>query len=208
MKQALMKIIQRLQKKNKLLDLCVVGLGNPGDKYNRTRHNAGYDFLDRILDIKSLSLENSKKIDAQYAEIIIGNLSIGFVKPNEFINLSGKTMSLLKKYKVKSTEDILVLHDDMDLEPGEVKLKIGGGHAGHNGLRDILNSVGDNFVRLRFGIGHPSDKKQTNAWVTKKPTPAEKRGLSVAFEKCESCLDDLLMKKWLIVMNKLHSNEH
>ena len=136
------------------------------------------------------------------------SLSIGFVKPNEFINLSGKTVSLLKKFKVKSTEDILVLHDDMDLEPGEVKLKIGGGHAGHNGLRDIHNNVGDNFVRLRFGIGHPSDKKQTNTWVTKKPTPAEKRGLSFAFEKCESCLDDLLMKKWLIVMNKLHSNEH
>jgi PTH1 family peptidyl-tRNA hydrolase len=92
-----MRIIQRLQKKNKLLDLCVVGLGNPGNKYDRTRHNAGYDFLDRILDIKSLSLENSKKIDAQYAEISIGGLSIGFVKPNEFINLSGKTMSLLKK---------------------------------------------------------------------------------------------------------------
>ena len=93
----------------------------------------------------------------------------------------------------------------MDLKPGEVKLKIGGGHGGHRGLKDIINKVGDDFVRLRLGIGHPPVKEETNAWVIKKPNPSEKEGLNNAFTKANESLDQLLNKEWLIAMNDLHT---
>ena len=99
-------------------------------------------------------------------------------------------------------------HDDMDLEPGDVKLKLSGGHAGHNGLRDILKVIGNDFVRLRFGIGHPPNKDQTDSWVIKKPNPQEKKEMANAFERAISNIDKIMLKDWMIIMNDLHSNEH
>ena len=207
MKNLLKKITQIILRKNpsNLLDLCIVGLGNPGDKHKKTRHNAGYDFVDLLAKNLNVELKDTSKIDALYGEISFGESTIALVKPNEFINNSGKTLNLLKKYKVKSLKDVLVIHDDMDLEPGEVKLKDGGGHGGHNGLKDIINQVGGDFMRLRFGIGHPALKNDTNAWVIKKPNPQEKKGLDEAFDKALKSLDQLLLKDWLIAMNDLHS---
>lgn len=207
MKNLLKKITQIILRKNpgNLLDLCIVGLGNPGDKHKKTRHNAGYDFVELLANNLNVELKDTKKLDALYGELIIGDSKIALVKPNEYINNSGKTLNLLKKYKVKSLKDVLVVHDDMDLEPGEVKLKDGGGHSGHNGLKDIINRVGSDFMRLRFGIGHPPIKNDTNAWVIKKPNPQEKKGLDEAFKKTLSSLDQLLDKDWLIAMNDLHS---
>ncbi len=207
MKNLLKKITQIVLRKNpsNLLDLCIVGLGNPGDKHKKTRHNAGYDFVDLLAKNLNVELKDTSKIDALYGEISFGESTIALVKPNEFINNSGKTLNLLKKYKVKSLKDVLVIHDDMDLEPGEVKLKDGGGHGGHNGLKDIINQVGGDFMRLRFGIGHPALKNDTNAWVIKKPNPQEKKGLDEAFDKALKSLDQLLLKDWLIAMNDLHS---
>ena len=207
MKNLLKKITQIVLRKNpsNLLDLCIVGLGNPGDKHKKTRHNAGYDFVDLLAKNLNVELKDTSKIDALYGEISFGESTIALVKPNEFINNSGKTLNLLKKYKVKSLKDVLVVHDDMDLEPGEVKLKDGGGHGGHNGLKDIISRVGSDFMRLRFGIGHPALKNDTNAWVIKKPNPQEKKGLDEAFDKALRSLDQLLLKDWLIAMNDLHS---
>ena len=207
MKNLLKKITQIVLRKNpsNLLDLCIVGLGNPGDKHKKTRHNAGYDFVDLLAKNLNVELKDTSKIDALYGEISFGESTIALVKPNEFINNSGKTLNLLKKYKVKSLKDVLVVHDDMDLEPGEVKLKDGGGHGGHNGLKDIINRVGSDFMRLRFGIGHPALKNDTNAWVIKKPNPQGKKGLDEAFDKALRSLDQLLLKDWLIAMNDLHS---
>ena len=207
MKNLLKKITQTILRKNpsNLLDLCIVGLGNPGDKHKKTRHNAGYDFIELLANDLNVELKDTKKLDALYGELLIGDRTIALVKPNEYINNSGKTLNLLKKYKVKSLKDVLVVHDDMDLEPGEVKLKDGGGHSGHNGLKDIINRVGSDFMRLRFGIGHPPIKNDTNAWVIKKPNPQEKKGLDEAFKKTLNSLDQLLDKDWLIVMNDLHT---
>ena len=207
MKNLLKTIAQKILGKNQnnLLDLCVIGLGNPGDKYYRTRHNAGYDYLDSICNHLRVELKKSNKIEGLLGEISYKGLQIGFVKPNEFINNSGRTLSLIKKYKVKKLNNILVIHDDMDLEPGEVKLKIGGGHGGHRGLKNIIDRVGDDFVRLRIGIGHPPVKEETNAWVIKKPTPSEKEGLNYAFTKANESLDQMLNKEWVIAMNDLHT---
>ena len=148
MKNLLKIIAQKILGKNQsnLLDLCIVGLGNPGDKYNHSRHNAGYDYLDLICNQLSVELKKSNKIEGLLGETTYKDLQIGFVKPDEFINNSGRTLSLIKKYKVKELNDVLVIHDDMDLEPGEVKLKIGGGHSGHRGIKDIIYKVGEDFV--------------------------------------------------------------
>ena len=115
MKNLLKKITQIVLRKNpsNLLDLCIVGLGNPGDKHKKTRHNAGYDFVDLLAKNLNVELKDTSKIDALYGEISFGESTIALVKPNEFINNSGKTLNLLKKYKVKSLKDVLVVHDDM-----------------------------------------------------------------------------------------------
>jgi PTH1 family peptidyl-tRNA hydrolase len=96
----------------------------------------------------------------------------------------------------------------MDLEPGDVKLKLSGGHAGHNGLRDILKVIDNDFVRLRFGIGHPPNKEQTDSWVIKKPNPEEKEKMANAFDKAKNNISKILLKDWMLIMNNLHSNEH
>ena len=182
--------------------------GNPGEKYNKTRHNAGCDFIDLIASELQAEFKLSKKFDAEIADISYKEHQISLIKPKEFINRSGKTLKLLRKFQVDSNDKLLVLHDDMDLEPGEVKLKIGGGHAGHNGLRDISQQIGSDYVRLRFGIGHPPSNADTNAWVIKKPNPEEKMRLKQSFEKALDSLDPLLQKKWMIAMNALHTDEH
>jgi PTH1 family peptidyl-tRNA hydrolase len=176
MRKLLKKILQIILKDNpnNLLDLCIIGLGNPGDKHFKTRHNAGYDYLEKLCNDLGVVLAPNKKLDGHYGEAVINDLKIGFLKPNEYINNSGKSVLLVKKYHVKNLTDILVIHDDMDLEPGEVKLKEGGGHGGHNGLKDIIAKAGKDFVRLRFGIGHPPTKQETNAWVIKKTKPTRK----------------------------------
>ena len=210
MENLLKKIAQIVlrKKRNKLQDLCIIGLGNPGEKYSKTRHNAGCDFIDLIASELQAEFKPSKKFDAEIADISYREHQISLVKPKEFINRSGKTLKLLRKFQVDSNDKLLVLHDDMDLEPGEVKLKIGGGHAGHNGLRDISQQIGNDYVRLRFGIGHPPSNTDTNAWVIKKPNPEEKMKLKQSFEKALNSLDQLLQKKWMVAMNALHTNEH
>jgi len=188
-----------------LADLCIVGLGNPGDKHSKTRHNLGYDFVELIAQRFNAQFLKSKKLDASVAEFNFGGKSILLVKPNAFINLSGKTLGQIKKYKVSSLDKVLVVHDDMDLQPSEVKLKVGGSDGGHNGLKDIIKTVGKDFIRLRFGIGHPAVKADTNAWVIKKPTPKEKKLIADSFDKAILALDNILSLDWLIAMNKLHS---
>ena len=159
MKNLLKIIAQKILGKNQsnLLDLCIVGLGNPGDKYNHSRHNAGYDYLDLICNQLSVELKKSNKIEGLLGETTYKDLKIGFVKPNEFINNSGRTLSLIKKYKVKELNDVLVIHDDMDLEPGEVKLKIG-----NDELKGKGEGVGpvnalDNALRNNFQSSGYSD---------------------------------------------------
>jgi PTH1 family peptidyl-tRNA hydrolase len=210
MKKLLKEISQIILRRNqnKLLHLCIVGLGNPGDKYLKTRHNVGHDFLDLIAKEFNEEFNYIKKIDADYVEIDYADQKIALIKPREFINRSGKTLQLVRKYKVKNTRDILVVHDDMDLEPGDVKLKLSGGHAGHNGLRDILKVIDNDFVRLRFGIGHPPNKEQTDSWVIKKPNPEEKEKMANAFDKAKNNISKILLKDWMLIMNNLHSNEH
>tara|TARA_B100001996_G_scaffold354747_1_gene316892 strand:- start:3 stop:575 length:573 start_codon:yes stop_codon:yes gene_type:complete len=151
-----------------------VGLGNPGDKYQNTRHNVGFWWVDFITENHRLSVKNNSKFYGSYAKYSKDS-DYFFLKPNTFMNDSGKSVSALSNfYKIKP-EEILIIHDELDLPTGNIKLKLGGGHGGHNGIKSISNLLKtNNFWRLRLGIGHPGEKNLVNNYVLNKPTKSEK----------------------------------
>jgi PTH1 family peptidyl-tRNA hydrolase len=149
--------------------ICIIaGLGNPGDKYQRTLHNAGFWFVDALAHKYSGSFRYDKKFDADCCKVEIQGEEIWLLKPQSFMNLSGGPIRGVLDYYRLNVGDLLVAHDEIDLPPGTTRLKTGGGHGGHNGLRDIIQHCGPEFVRLRFGIGHPGDKSQVTDYVLKR----------------------------------------
>ena len=134
----------------------IVALGNPGPDYAKTRHNVGWMFLDSLSELNSAIWKN--KFKGEYSEINFKSEKVYFLKPQTFMNLSGASVqSAMAFYKLKS-EQVIVIHDDLDLVPGQIKVKLGGGAGGHNGLKSIDQSIGNNYWRLRLGIGHPGDR--------------------------------------------------
>ena len=151
-----------------------VGLGNPGNSYQNTRHNSGFWWVDFIAENHRLSLKNSSKFYGTYAKHS-DDSEYFFLKPHTFMNDSGKSVAALSNfYKIKP-EEILIIHDELDLSPGNTKLKLGGGHGGHNGIKSISSLLQtNNFWRLRLGIGHPGEKSLVNSYVLNKPSKIEK----------------------------------
>ena len=151
--------------------LLCVGLGNPGQQYLMTRHNIGFMAIDAIgcsYDFPSFK----KKFQGEYSEHKINDTAVGLLKPQTFMNLSGASVqSAMAFYKLKS-EQVIVIHDDLDLVPGQIKVKLGGGAGGHNGLKSIDQSIGNNYWRLRLGIGHPGDRHLVTPHVLSAPSPA------------------------------------
>jgi PTH1 family peptidyl-tRNA hydrolase len=149
----------------------MVGLGNPGPAYEQTRHNAGFWFVDAL----ALQLKASWAFDKNYQALVartsVGDRSLCLLKPQAFMNLSGRSVAALARFYKIAPADILVAHDELDVVPGEAKLKFGGSHAGHNGLRDIHAQLGTgDYWRLRLGVGHPGDRAEVVDWVLKKPS--------------------------------------
>ncbi|AOP34170.1 peptidyl-tRNA hydrolase [Leptospira tipperaryensis] len=155
------------------LKLLLVGIGNPGQKYANHRHNIGFVILDSFLNSSSGSYqENSKYSLARTDE---DGITLFYLKPLEFMNLSGKAVAEIAKKNGIPPENILVIHDEIDFEFGKLKLKGGGGHAGHNGLRDIVEKLGSNaFFRLRFGVGKPSESSEVPNYVLSNFKPEER----------------------------------
>ncbi|MBY4596162.1 aminoacyl-tRNA hydrolase [Ottowia caeni] len=150
-----------------------VGLGNPGPDYEDTRHNAGFWWIDAVARSLGTNLQADRGYHGKVARINLQGRSIWLLEPQTFMNLSGKSVAALARFYKIAPEEILVAHDELDLPPGQTKLKKGGGHAGHNGLRDIHAQLGSSdYWRLRIGIGHPGDKSQVVGWVLRKP-PAD-----------------------------------
>jgi len=150
-----------------------VGLGNPGEQYVETRHNVGFWWIDFIGQNHKLSLKNSKKYFGEFSKHNEDG-EVFFLKPSTFMNDSGKSVQALAKFYKIEPEEILVIHDELDIQPGTAKLKLGGGHGGHNGLKSIQTSLGsNNFWRLRIGIGHPGDKSKVIGYVLNKPSKIE-----------------------------------
>ena len=182
--------------------MLIVGLGNPGDKYSHTRHNAGFWLLDELAKTHRVSLKLENKFSALYAKANIDGVECHLLMPMTFMNKSGISIQSCANFFKITPERILVAHDELDLPAGEVKLKFAGGHGGHNGLRDTLAHLGTaDFYRLRIGIGHPGHKDLVLNYVLGPPGSDEKIKIDVAIERGLKVMP-------LIVANDLHKAMH
>ncbi|MCL1623222.1 aminoacyl-tRNA hydrolase [Moraxella sp. Tifton1] len=148
----------------------IVGLGNPGNEYKDTRHNAGFWFIDKVADRFGICLNHDKKFRGDVGRGKIFGQDIRLLKPDTFMNLSGMAVAPLAKFYNIQADEILIAHDELDIGAGSMRLKTGGGHGGHNGLKDITPHIGANFHRLRIGIGHPGHASKVSGWVLSKPS--------------------------------------
>ncbi len=185
----------------------IVGLGNPGDKYKDTRHNAGEWLVERLAQRFNFSLKEESKFFGKTARAVINGQEIRFLVPITFMNLSGKAVGALATFYRIQPEQILIAHDELDLPPGTVKIKLGGGHGGHNGLRDSIAQLSNNknFYRLRVGIGHPGDKNLVSAYVLSKPSPTDLTLIDKALEEATDCVEVLLKDGINKATNRLNS---
>ena len=170
-----------------------VGLGNPGPEYEATRHNAGFWWIDALSRELKAPLALDKNYHGQVARLSINGQTVWLLKPLTFMNLSGKSVAALARFFKIAPEEILVAHDELDITPGQVKLKFGGSHAGHNGLRDIHAQVASpDYWRLRLGVGHPGVKAEVINWVLKKPSQEHRAAIEECIDRCLKAVPDLL----------------
>ena len=154
----------------------IVGLGNPGSEYAQTRHNAGFWFVERLAEQYGIQLKADPKYKGISGRGNIEGQDVRLLLPTTFMNLSGQSVVPFAKFYQIAPEAILIAHDELDMNPGVIRLKTGGGHGGHNGLRDIVPHIGPNFHRLRLGIGHPGSKGRVSGHVLGK-APSSEQGL-------------------------------
>lgn len=185
---------------------AIIGLGNPGKEYEQTRHNAGALFVEHVAQRLGQSLRPEKKFHGHYCKITVANQDIHLLNPTTFMNRSGlATQALASFYKI-APEDILVAHDELDLPCGKVKVKLAGGHGGHNGLRDIIKALGgNNFHRLRLGIDHPGSKDQVVGYVLGKIDKSQMTLLDASFDESERCLDLMATGDMAKAMNRINA---
>lgn len=185
----------------------IVGLANPGSEYAQTRHNAGAWYVDLLADRFNQPLKNEAKFFGYTGRLNIAGQDVRLLVPTTFMNLSGKAVQTMATFYQIKPEEILVAHDELDLSPGIAKLKLGGGHGGHNGLKDIISKLGNNanFYRLRIGIGHPGDKSKVVGFVLNKPSQAEQQLIDQAIDESVRCTELLVKDGINVAMNRLHS---
>lgn len=168
----------------------IAGLGNPGPEYAATRHNAGFWFVDEVADKLKVPLAPERGYFGMAARANVGGRPLWLLEPTTFMNLSGKSVAALARFFKIAPQEILVAHDELDLQPGQVKLKLGGSHAGHNGLKDIHAQLGsDDYWRLRIGIGHPGVKAEVIDYVLKKASPGHRVEIEKAIAQALTGLD-------------------
>ncbi|MQL47467.1 aminoacyl-tRNA hydrolase [Photorhabdus khanii] len=185
----------------------IVGLANPGAEYAQTRHNAGAWYVDLLARSHNQSLKEESKFFGYTARINMCGHDIRLLVPTTFMNLSGKSVAALTSFYRIQPDEILVAHDELDLPPGVAKMKLGGSHGGHNGLKDIQNKFGNNpnFYRLRIGIGHPGDKNKVIGFVLGKPPASEQKLIDDAINEALRCTDILMKQDMDKAINRLHS---
>ncbi len=183
----------------------IVGLGNPGQGYEKTRHNVGFLFLDDLIRETGVSWSMQSKFDGLLAESVISGTKVLLLKPTTFMNRSGQSVGKVAKYYKVTPEEILVVHDELDFNPGMLRLKKGGGHAGHNGLRDIISHLDSNdFYRLRVGIGRPSAGKLVADFVLSAPSKVEYTEIDKALSLGLSFVPQIVNGDLSILMNKIN----
>lgn len=186
----------------------IVGLGNPGAQYAYSRHNAGFQFLEKLVDRVHATLRSEARFRAHVGRARIAERQLWLVAPQDYMNNSGDCVAAFAAYYKIEAHHMLVVHDDLDLAPGDVRLKRGGGHGGHKGLRDIVCKLQSReFVRLRIGIGHPGASDQVTAYVLSRPTVAQRSLIQEAIDKALSQVDDIVLGHYESVMNTLHAPE-
>ncbi len=184
----------------------IVGLGNPGSEYTETRHNAGFWFVEELAAAHGASFRREKKFHGEVARVHIAGRDIWLLKPETFMNRSGQAIKSLASFYRIEAENILVAHDELDLEVGVIKLKKGGGHGGHNGLRDTIAHLGTkDFHRLRIGIGHPGSKNQVVDYVLHRPSLDERIGIDNAVSDAQAVMPLLAEGAMEKAMHQLHS---
>ncbi|GAL08878.1 aminoacyl-tRNA hydrolase [Photobacterium aphoticum] len=185
----------------------LVGLANPGAEYAKTRHNAGAWVVEELARAHNISLREESKYFGQTGRIVANGQDLRLLIPSTYMNLSGKSVAALANFFQIKPEEILVAHDELDLPPGVAKFKKGGGHGGHNGLRDIISKMGNNkdFYRLRIGIGHPGDKNKVAGFVLGKAPAKEQELIDAAVDEAVRCMDILLKDGLSKAQNRLHS---
>ena len=189
--------------------LLLVGLGNPGKEYENTRHNAGSEFVKMLCDKYGASLEKEKLVNGCYAKLNINDCSVILCIPDTFMNESGLSVSKAKKFFQVENHEILIVHDELDLENGCIKLKDSGGHGGHNGLRNIIDHLnGDSsFKRIRIGIGHPGKEKDVVSYVLNKASESERMKLEDKMKNSLQLIESLVINGWEKTIMELHSSE-
>ncbi|WP_130538075.1 aminoacyl-tRNA hydrolase [Thiomicrorhabdus indica] len=183
----------------------IVGLGNPGDKYDLTRHNAGFWFVDEVARQYGAVFRPETKFLGQAARVQSNGLDVWLLKPATFMNRSGQSISALAKFYKIPVESILVVHDELDLPVGVAKLKKGGGHGGHNGLRDTIAAMGKEFLRLRIGIDHPGHRDQVVDYVLKAPSKTDRQDIDDACYRASKIIPELAVGDIEKAMMILHT---
>jgi PTH1 family peptidyl-tRNA hydrolase len=184
----------------------LVGLGNPGAEYEGTRHNAGFWFIDEVARALKVSLTPERSYFGLAARANTVDGPVWLLEPMTYMNLSGKSVAALARFFKIAPDEILVAHDELDLLPGQVKLKLGGSHAGHNGLKDIHAQLGSpDYWRLRLGIGHPGVKAEVINYVLRKPSAEHREAIDKSIEQSLAVLDLLLAGEMERAMMKIHA---
>lgn len=185
----------------------IVGLGNPGSAYEHTRHNAGTDFVLALAKHCGATFKLEKKYHAEVATALIAGHKVLLLIPTTYMNHSGRAVAALARFYNIATPEILVAHDELDLAPGDTRLKLGGGHGGHNGLRDIIQQLGNQreFARLRIGIGHPGNADDVVDYVLRKAPPEERDNIRDSSEAAIKVIPDVLAGEWNRAMKTLHT---
>lgn len=185
----------------------VVGLGNPGTQYEETRHNAGFWYVEQLARDYGVCLHPEKKFFGLTARVYIGGQEVRLLNPSTFMNRSGQAVGAMATFFKISPESILVVHDELDLPVGIARLKQGGGHGGHNGLRDIIASLGNNreFLRLRLGIGHPGNSKDVANYVLTKPSVADRQNINSVIDEAIRITPEALHGSRSKAVQELHT---
>ena len=186
----------------------IVGLGNPTAEYEHTRHNAGFWFLDELAWQWKAAFKNEKKFFGDVARVARPEGDVWLLKPDTYMNLSGKAVQALANFYKIQPEEILVVHDELDIDCGAIRFKLGGGNGGHNGLKDIQAKLGTpQFYRLRLGIGHPGDKHLVVGFVLNQPSAAERELIDRAIAKSLRAMDDVMAGRQEDAVRYLHSKQ-
>ncbi len=186
----------------------IVGLGNPGPAYAKTRHNAGAWFVESVCKEFQINLKSEPKFNARVGQSSIAGFPVRVLISNSYMNHSGQAVGAIANYFQIAPQSILVAHDELDIPTGSIRLKLDGGHGGHNGLRDIISHLKNtNFARLRIGIDHPGNKDKVMEYVLNVPSAKDEKLIHEGIEKAINVLPEIITGQWQKAMNWLHTEE-